>query len=246
MNLFTVIPVSSNDINLPKLDASQVTFFSSAEYGSAGHWLLQGGTNSLIDITTKNNALQQGAEPPVFNDDYVTLNGYPAGLTTQTTIDTAFANDSFCLVFKTQGSFSSDIILGNATLSAGDGGFFVALNSSGELYLSTREGAFSNKTIASGLQPNTWYFLGLSREFTPSGNKIISKLSSFDAVTFSSSQSYMAGSKDISLGNSSYNNANRPIDFAEFITFKSALSAESINAIYSRSKERMLDKGIAI
>ncbi len=244
MNLFTILPVNTNDNSLPRLNPDDVQLFGSAEYGATGHWLFGGGASSLTGITASKSTLLEGSTSPVFSSNYVTLNGYPAGLTSPSA-DAVDATDTLCFVFKTPTSISSDIICGNATLTSGDGGFFVATNASKELYVTYRTSSTAN-LIGSGLVENTWYFVAISRDFSGSTRKITTKLSELSTALTTLSGSYTASSTNIAIGNATYNNAARPVDFAEFITFDTAYTSGGLEAVYARSKERMESRGIIL
>lgn len=240
MNLFTILPVVSNDNTLPTI--SDITLLSDAEYGAFGHWLFGGGPDSLTGITSDNKTLITGTTAPLWSSNYVTLNGFNAGL--KSTMETDSYNEvSLCMVFKTQSTLNSDVIAGNATTTGSNGGFFVGTNASNELYV-TIHGVVNNLVIGSELQPDTWYFLGLSLDLT-TGSLVKYTLSGIsDSKTYTGN--YISNADKISVGNSYINNASRPIDYAEFILFPYALSESGLNSVYNRSKSRMSDKGIVI
>lgn len=244
MNLFTILPVSTNDSSLPQLNAADITTFGAAEYGATGHWLLGGGAGSLTGITSAKSQLQAGTVAPIWLDNYVTLNGYQAGLESPSA-DTVSGLDSFCIVFKTQSSLASDVVMGNATTTAGDGGFFLALNASGELYITAR-GTFDNKTLATGLSTDTWYFVAVSRDFSGSAKNLTYKVSEVSSGLQVGTGTYIPSTSNVACGNLQFNNAARPIDYAEFITYNRVISESEMNSIYLRSKDRMLSKGITL
>lgn len=244
MNLFTVLPVTTKDSSLPQLNPADVRLFGDAEYGASGHWLLGGGASSLTGITASKSLLSEGDVSPVWSGDYVTLNGYQAGLTSPS-LDSEDGLDSFCLVFKTQGSVNSDVVLGNASTTSGDGGFFVATNASGELYITAR-GTFDNRVIATGILPNSWYFISISRNFSGDSKELNYFVGGISTGQTLGTGVYIPNADNMAVGNINFNNASRPMDYAEFITYSRVISTEEMNSIYERSKVRMSDKGISI
>ncbi len=250
MNLFTILPVNTNDNSLPQLNAADITTFGTAEYGAAGHWLLGGSTASLTGITASKSLLAENTTAPIWNENSVTLNGYPAGLISPST-DSATATDSFCMVFKTPATLASDVILGNATSTVADGGFFVGLTSGGEIYFTARSSVtnvplFDNETMATGLVANTWYFVSVSRDFSASDKILNYKVSTIGTGQATGVLGYDDASNNIACGNGYLNNANRPVQYAEFISYERTISSDEMSAIYLRSKDRMASKGISL
>jgi len=180
-----------------------------------------------------------------------TVPGISVGIVTNG-LDTGIADSSsitMCTVFKYETGSGFAIINGNlGTGSTGVGGHSFYIDPTNNLLFNERNG-IGNKTVRTAAQmvEGNYYFIASSCQALSTTVMIADVTSTSFSDTYTGSGRAVAA-RNMSLGNMHYANTIMSDDaiIAETIFFDTAKTLSELNVISSRSRTRMLARGITV
>lgn len=229
------------------------------ENGCFGHWLLGSDSASLVDaVNGRLLTLQNGATvQPTYSDSGVTISTAVGNALLSDLTDTSSQDITMTAVVRCNVS-ALCILLGNLVPSndVTESGLS-AFVSSNKAYLTVKPTAASGASVngISSLTPSASinqtsnFFIAISvNKSTRSGTIFISQNSTESSVNVTySSPTYEDSVNKFAIGNSVYSSSNvisNTATFAEAIIFDKALTLTEIQAVATRSKERLSYRNI--
>jgi hypothetical protein len=248
MPAVTVVDVTVTDTTLPKVPASLMPDYPDYEAGAIDHWLFDKGSSSSLIGTKSGLVLTPTGLAPTYPGAYLTLPGGGVSALTTPFDDNAVGTE--CFVFRhhaAAGLFS--ILLGSETGSAGAGGEFLFVNNLGR-FADFPRGYSSALDAGSGSAPaDVWLFGAVSRTATDRTIYISAGSGPLKTATKTGAKTLATPMRKMAVGNAYRTQAGyteTPLDLAEFIPFPDAKDATAISSIFTRSKERMADRGLVL
>lgn len=257
--LFTKVPITVSDDTLPVLNDANVTALAQYEYEALGHWVFnKGGAANLIDVTRYSPMAPMGGAslPPVHGGNYM-LYAAALGEALETEFTNAdVPNGTMALVFKStwpgavypqNDSPDYPLICGNMGTGVG-GSLYILVNNT------IIKHTVLNKTAAELTTAPTignWYFLAGSWKSGTGGgvNCYLGIAAGSEYVYQASNGSRTNDSQPICLGNPLQTGAaydSGEYTLGEFMLFDTFMLEPDLEALYIRSKARMLAQGITI
>lgn len=240
MSLFTILPFSSNDNSLVKLDASKVEFFSDAELTAYGHWIFARNPTPLIGLVNNNDLTEQG-DPAILSDKHLTISTATGNSLASDLIEIGGAT-TYCGVIRLKEGTIGTFMMGNGSQGAGGGLIYTSQTSS---FLRFKGISTANLGINIPLEEFT--FIAVSYTYGPGGTDIKVKIGDNAIVNVNDGSEYTPDpAVPFSLGVNSYSTVGNLMDAAEFMVFEKAMSDVEIEALHQRSIARMAVRGLAI
>lgn len=254
MSIFTMLPISVQDA-VNTIAASDVKYFNGVERNAYGHWTFGDNADSLIDaLNDRVLTLQNASFPPTYNQSHITHSVVNGRALMSDYVEAAGSGAyTICAVQRVpQGVGPTPELFGNMSTSTGGSPFLgpETPELEREIY-NTYRGAFHSVGSGFKIKMGQWFFLANSFYYGPSNAAGLKTLRGQSGVTntFQSGPpagAYIKSSLPLALGNPALASATGSIDTAEFVIFDSALDLAGMQAVYVRSKQRMLRKGIVI
>jgi hypothetical protein len=233
-----------------RIGRSDVRLPFDAEAGAWGHWLFGGTAECLTSIDRNARTLTAQSAAPTYSAAHLALTMNEGNALQSTLVDT-LQDLTMCVVARTLQATAGIIPLaGNPDNSSGNKGRmlcrFAANTSYNVGHWNTNVGRVMSPGVT--MPDNGFVFLASSIRTTPTTSNLL-MLAGGQAIQ-TLSQTYVgavAGDAPIGLGNSGYVvTPTVNTDFAEFILFDRALSAEELEAVYVNSQRRMAARGVTL
>jgi hypothetical protein len=247
MPAVTVVDVTVTDTTLPKVPASLMPDYPDYEASATEHWLFDKGSSAGLIGTKAGLVLTPTGLAPTYPGAYLTLpGGGLSGLITPFN-DNLVGTEAFVFRYQTFNSVNL-IILGSELGSAGAGGEFLFVSNLGRL--STYPRGYSGAiNPGSGSAPaDTWLWGAVVRTATDR-TIYVSSATGMRSATGTGTKTLANPMRAMAMGNAYRDTAGskeNSLSLAEAIFFPDAKDAAAISAIYTRSKERMADRGITL
>lgn len=228
------------------------------EYEAYGHWVFETSSASLVDkVNNKVLTLQSGASyNPVYSTNGVTISTAFGNALVSDLSDTSDQSVTLTAVVRCSNTALA-ILLGNlvpstSTTSSG----LAAFASAGKGYLTVKPVAANNLSGISSLTPATGhtqtanFFIAISVDkankkgivYVKQNAVELTNEATYTAIYESSVNKYAVGNNSYSTSTTLANTAT----FAEAVIFNKALNLTEIQAVASRAKERMNNRGISL
>lgn len=244
--------------SLPKL-SNVDDLLPNLEYEAYGHWVFENASSSLVDkVNNKTLTLQSGAAyTPVYSSLGVTISTAFGNALVSDLSDSSDQSVTLAAVVRCS-STALAILLGNlvpgsSTTSSG----LSAFASAGKGYLTVKPAAANSVGGISSLSPSIGptqtanFFIAISVDkLTKKGIVYIKQgaVEMTNEATYTAS-TYESSANKYAVGNNSYTTSatlSNTATFAETVIFNKALTLSEIQAVASRAKERMNNRGISL
>lgn len=245
MSIFLRLAISEPGLDLPVVAAGDIEYFDDVEPLAYDHWVLGGGSDSLVGrLAGRSLSLQAGA--PTYLSNYLKMNTQNGSALLTDLADSASAVDTICAVVRVYGS---GICIPFGSIGLGGGGPFLAGTSPRKVY-STYTGVTDSFDTGLTMANGNWYFLAASRDFSAATKKQKHFVGGVTGVETETVATYSPATADrrIALGNAYYGSASYPLDFdvAEFVVFRQALTLAELGGVYTRAKARQALRALTV
>lgn len=241
--------VTFNNPNLPTLDgASLSTSGRSVEGDALAHYLLGGSESSYVNLRATGYNLTPFTGDPTFTSQGVVVDK-------DSSLDTGIqfgsgAEGTICVVFKQENTAGNDVMpfgtLQSSAVQVVEG--FAMFNDVSSQILYSNGRATTNAMAQRSLSPITPGFIfaalsvGNGKQITYCPNTSGSAVDEFTAPGAN-----LESGRNLAIGSYHYySTLGAACEVAEIIVFDRALTATELAAVYSRSQQRMEQKGIYI
>lgn len=241
MSLFTRINIISGDLSMPVIPTSDIDFLIPMESDAYEHWMFDSGAASLGGVVN-GRALTPGAIAPVYGTNYISVNTTPTGALKTPKNDAA--DQTLCVVYRRPAisvtrylAGTLDSFTGSSLLASGTGLGILSGNQrpSAQITPITHPGVIGD-----------WVFAAFSEKSHPTSKDQVLFMGGQPALTANVGVKALAA-RQVVLGNGSDGTiASSMLDFAEFIVFDKALTADELQEVYLRAKTRMASVGINV
>ena len=251
MSVFTILPVVSNNANLPLIDPSDIEFLDGYERTATHDWVFGlSEERSLVSADPSKSVLTKQNIIDDVKLNYVTLGGFGNALLSNVA-DSNSAVDSFALVIRIREITGINILggtLGNAPINGGGG---IIINSAGILQLNYRNFNFNGTTSpslpGSLIEPNKWYFVGVSRNLSTGAKSFNLFCGGQGFINLIPTNGTYVSAGQIAVGNPNYSTVTGDdVDFAEAMFFDSMLNENKFETVYNLCKSRLKNRGIIL
>lgn len=239
--------ITRTDLDTINIDDAEFLLGDPYEDTAAGHWLFGTDSGSLVSRQSADTLTLQNTAPTYFAN-YLATAGFGNALLTP--YDDALAQ-TMCIVIQRPATGGNKMICGAfRDESQGSGIYQTGAGSTTGPNMRSWDHSAISISWPVGLDVGEWCFLALSEDY-PTAKNVIAYIGGQTAVetTYGTSKTLAAGGETkIPIGNAYFNtySAQTDVNVAEFIYFTSALNTAAIDAVYTRSKERMLNRGITL
>lgn len=233
--------VTFDNPNLPTLEGTPVgTLY---EVDALEHWLFGSDYPANAGLVNE-GALVASGDVPIQSENYLTISGIGAGLVSSLP---ETPDMCVCIAYRVPVAGENIILTGTLKPDTTRNGFAGFFNGS-DLRVMERNGAGTLVLDENTTVPGSWAFMAIS--FSASGNYLAVQCSSTGHLSQSgiAARSVSNPVLNHAIGNAHYSQASYPgeADFAEFIVFDSPKTITEIDAIYTRSVNRLADREISL
>lgn len=252
MTLFTRLPISVPGASLGRVARGDIEFFTDYEPDADEHWMFQGGTSAVLTGKVAGGVLTPQNAAPTYASDSLSTPTVAGNALLSPYGEIAAQVDTIFTVFKTVATASGlEVLFGTlppATDATGGSPFLSGASPARKLFLTYR-GVVSSGDSSLTVAKDAWHFLSLARDFSGTTKTIRGNLDGH-AFSFTAPSAYVPAPspRKIALGNAYYGSSTVVVQtsYAEFGIFDQALSADDLQALYTRRKAKMADRSIVV
>ena len=240
MSLFTLLPITVTG-SLPVIPVSDINFANYFEQESYDHWIFDKGASGLKGLVNETTLTAQSTGP-TYSSNYLTI---PAASGKSMLSQKADSREqTICVVYRHPvGATGTLVLAGSRDVTPTMGS--VLFSTSNSVY-SNQTPTFQTGPIAEP-DPSTWMFAALSESALAGSTTHNLYVGGAAPITKTGGSLKTVSTNKVALGNIATAGASASnIDFAEFILFNRALSADELAALYVRSKGRMAARGVTV
>lgn len=240
--LFTILPITVNDPSLSVIDWADTAPLVDYEVTAFDHWIFDNGPASLTGLKEGTVLTPQTTAPTYGADSIIISSDYQKGLLS-TKADAAELTSIVVLKRPAQVTSGVHLLYGNMSATGFDGS--CAFNGATDtLFGRVKPSSASASRALTNPAIGSYIFTALSEKV---GIDTILYVGGYAIATTPNAAKTLSAVNQ-GLGNLAYSTglSAKTMEIAEYILFDTALTEAQLNAVYARSKARLLKRGITV